>query len=527
MDYAGDWTPSKGPNGIAPFAELDQLGEDCLFPPEKDEWSKPEIRQLIAGSPDCVNLVWQSVLAVWRLKTLEGRLEEEKELRGPWADHLSAWLSRHRDVCRAFHIEPLRLVTDFAEAAHKVGHIEAEMVPDFGNSTGTAAGTTAGTTSHRAPTPAPSARISTEPAPMATEPAEDVEMVGEEIAPAPARVDKGKGRVRERFEVVVPPRAKPTPKTRAQAVEPSVGTKRSRKSRRNQRVESDESEKEEPALLDLSGETVVEGDPLDVERIPLARGATCGLCSRKKKSQRRCAPLWYPGQDQKVKCAPCGVGRKACSFGLKSFGIGKWPNIEPSEAGKALRRKDAEKHRSKSAMATELGTVEVGRMRLRDVAPSMSTRSRSGAAGASFQAPVQVSGGVRPPDVATVFFADLAPLGDAAGGSGQSRFDLQLRRTELRSILRRERADANEIVARVEDRRLVGKEILAALNEAIIADGGEGVYEDSDLEYVTDVPPGDSDFELSDAGEGSGAGDSAGGEGGEEEGGGDEGVVSE
>ncbi|KAF9789919.1 hypothetical protein BJ322DRAFT_1018485 [Thelephora terrestris] len=285
MDYAGDWTPSKGPNGIAPFAELDQLGEDCLFPPEKDEWSKPEIRQLIAGSPDCVNLVWQSVLAVWRLKTLEGRLEEEKELRGPWADHLSAW---------AFHIEPLRLVTDFAEAAHKVGHIEAEMVPDFGNSTGTAAGTTAGTTtgttSHRAPTPAPSARISTEPAPMATEPAEDVEMVGEEIAPAPARVDKGKGRVRERFEVVVPPRAKPTPKTRAQAVEPSVGTKRvlssspskeegpstskkSRKSRRNQRVESDESEKEEPALLDLSGETVVEGDPLDVERIPLARGA--------------------------------------------------------------------------------------------------------------------------------------------------------------------------------------------------------------------------------------------------------------
>jgi hypothetical protein len=92
MDYAGDWTPTKGPNGIAPFAELDQLGEDCLFPPEKDEWSKPEIRQLIAGSPDCVNLVWQSVLAVWRLKTLEGRLEEEKELRGPWADHLSAWL---------------------------------------------------------------------------------------------------------------------------------------------------------------------------------------------------------------------------------------------------------------------------------------------------------------------------------------------------------------------------------------------------------------------------------------------------
>jgi hypothetical protein len=212
---------------------------------------------------------------------------------------------------------------------------------------------------------------------------------------------------------------------------------------------------------------------------------------------------------------------------VKDFGIAKWPNVEPSEAGIAKRKKDALNHRSKSAVTSEVGTVAVPRLMLRDVAPSVSTRTRSGAAGTSSLAPVPVSGGVMPPDIATVFFADLAPLGNAAGRSGQSRFDLQLRRTELRSILRRERADANEVVARVEDCRLVGKQILAALNEAIIADGGEGVYEDSDLEYVTDVPPEGSDLALSDAGDDSGARGSAGGEDGEEGGKDDEGVVDE
>jgi hypothetical protein len=92
MDYSHDWTPSKGPNGIAPFAELDLLEENEVFPEEKSEWNKARIRPLIAGSPDCVKIVSKSVLMIWRLKTMELRLEEEKELRGPWADHLSAWL---------------------------------------------------------------------------------------------------------------------------------------------------------------------------------------------------------------------------------------------------------------------------------------------------------------------------------------------------------------------------------------------------------------------------------------------------
>ncbi|KAF9778347.1 hypothetical protein BJ322DRAFT_1025069 [Thelephora terrestris] len=129
MDLSLDWTPTKGPNGLAPFEAFRLVENDDETPSRGSGWLKTDVRELVAHSPASEDLIWKSVLAIWRLKSMEGRLkEEEKELAEPWAEHMSAWLTRHEDLCHAFHLEPLQIITECAKDCVAAGHIPNRMV---------------------------------------------------------------------------------------------------------------------------------------------------------------------------------------------------------------------------------------------------------------------------------------------------------------------------------------------------------------------------------------------------------------
>jgi hypothetical protein len=92
MDFSIEWTPDQGTNGIATFDEYQEVVKDDETPNFGTGWSKKEMRSLIVNSPGCENVMWKSVLAIWRLRGMEGRLKGEGSLAKPWAEHLGAWL---------------------------------------------------------------------------------------------------------------------------------------------------------------------------------------------------------------------------------------------------------------------------------------------------------------------------------------------------------------------------------------------------------------------------------------------------
>jgi hypothetical protein len=93
MDLSLHWTPTKGPNGLTPFDAFELVENDEERPSRGSGWTKTDVRELVAYSPASEDLIWKSVLAIWRLKRMEGGLKkEEKELGEPWAEHMTAWL---------------------------------------------------------------------------------------------------------------------------------------------------------------------------------------------------------------------------------------------------------------------------------------------------------------------------------------------------------------------------------------------------------------------------------------------------
>ncbi|KAF9789603.1 hypothetical protein BJ322DRAFT_1105463 [Thelephora terrestris] len=151
-DLSTTWTPDQGPNAIAPFKEYKIVENDDETPNPGTGWSKKEMRALITNSPACEEVMWKCVLAIWRLRSMEERLEREESLAGPWAEHMVAWLSRHRDLCRAFHVNPFEIILNYARQAVKNEHIAPHMVPEFANYESTPAPPARGSASH---TPVP------------------------------------------------------------------------------------------------------------------------------------------------------------------------------------------------------------------------------------------------------------------------------------------------------------------------------------------------------------------------------------
>jgi hypothetical protein len=105
MSSSSKWAPPAATDDTLILEAMQQIALTAGVPTvERDlEWTRQEIRALVTaqGSPQAFDPIWSTVLPMWRLKALEGRLERESKLRGPWQIHALAWMvsvSRRLDV---------------------------------------------------------------------------------------------------------------------------------------------------------------------------------------------------------------------------------------------------------------------------------------------------------------------------------------------------------------------------------------------------------------------------------------------
>lgn len=262
----------------------------------------------LVNVPDGFEVIWASVLAVWRLKTLEEKLEGDSPIQILWSQYLAEWLvshsrdrgrmggadrqtqRRHNNLCRHFQISPLKVVTDFADASAAVGNLPRAMIPFR--------------TGEKTPAPPENTQASKKSTPRVSEVDKDVEMSEFEEKSATRGNRSGKTRAKLVPEVVISQRATPTAKGSQRApstktigkgsvAAQKAGTKRdlpespnkeegsSKRSRKSAKVDSDfeddESDDAEGVVavparkVDLGEETFLEDTPLDVARFPLAR----------------------------------------------------------------------------------------------------------------------------------------------------------------------------------------------------------------------------------------------------------------
>ena len=73
MDLSITWNPR-----LVPFRELQKLANEAKKPgpASSPSWSKAVVRNALGGRSDGLEVLWMSVLNIWRLRELEGDLEE-------------------------------------------------------------------------------------------------------------------------------------------------------------------------------------------------------------------------------------------------------------------------------------------------------------------------------------------------------------------------------------------------------------------------------------------------------------------
>jgi hypothetical protein len=101
MDLSATWVPSPGGKPLEPLEEFRRLFDEARKPESASGsgWSRSEVKEALGGRSDCLELIWISVLSVWRLHQLEGNLEDATaEFTARWQDHLAAWLVRVSSV---------------------------------------------------------------------------------------------------------------------------------------------------------------------------------------------------------------------------------------------------------------------------------------------------------------------------------------------------------------------------------------------------------------------------------------------
>jgi hypothetical protein len=95
------WVPSLNGQALpACFPLVDFQVEDAI-PSSLEErdrpWAFSTLKEELELTPAHVEVMWESILAIWRLKLSEGR-----EVIVPlWQDHVLAWMVRHCFCYRA------------------------------------------------------------------------------------------------------------------------------------------------------------------------------------------------------------------------------------------------------------------------------------------------------------------------------------------------------------------------------------------------------------------------------------------
>jgi hypothetical protein len=79
-----------------------------------------------------------------------------------------------------------------------------------------------------------------------------------------------------------------------------------------------------------------------------------------------------------------------------------------------------------------------------------------------------------------IYYADIVAFDRAAASPSNSLMALEVYRSEMRSIMLREQNDARAILARMNDRRLIWRGVLARLNASILSQGGQSLADSSD-----------------------------------------------
>lgn len=91
MDLSPSWSPSID---LDEFPDLIAIEENALVPgPSNDPaWTRSAIKRILVNVPEGFEAIWASVLAVWRLKTLEEKLEGDSPIQILWSQYLAEWL---------------------------------------------------------------------------------------------------------------------------------------------------------------------------------------------------------------------------------------------------------------------------------------------------------------------------------------------------------------------------------------------------------------------------------------------------
>ncbi|KAF9778348.1 hypothetical protein BJ322DRAFT_1114157 [Thelephora terrestris] len=486
---------------------------------------------------------------------------------------MSAWLTRHRDLCRLFNFMPFDFITELAHAFVKQKLLQAHMVPDFGEVEDTGALHLNAKSSKTLPTQVPdgrdnvqtvdegadpaakssdegnaclenppqlsdmdnmltpaaksmSSRLST---PQTTEYDKDVEMAEGDATMLAESSHKGKEKAILIPGVVQTPRPEPPQnrtipaKTSKKAKRglssspskpdgPSTSTKRLRTATTtvshmgiNPTVGIERERGLFAAGIKLGGLTMAEGDAVDAQIVPQVVGAKCERCSERRKLRERCIPT-------------CN---KKCTFEGEDFGVGVWPQVtllqvEKEKGKKGAQSKRKERGTTDSAIGRRGNVCQTRTRRatnmlhpLQNTGSLLSTRSHTKATGGlhepldSTAVPAAATSQAAGADPAgsssvTIFYADLLPFAAAAADEDHSIFELQLLRNEVRAVLLREWNAVSEAVETSTDRRLIGADILAVLNEAIVDEGGSALYEPWELVCKADNLSGESYDEDSD-----------------------------
>jgi hypothetical protein len=100
------WNPSLNGEALPPCRWHDEVVTAGYVP--EGPWSRKTVMPLLAATPDPVE-IWNSVLALWRLRRCEERGAEDQV----WMSHLKAWLVR-RGSCLSSLISLTLLLARFA-----------------------------------------------------------------------------------------------------------------------------------------------------------------------------------------------------------------------------------------------------------------------------------------------------------------------------------------------------------------------------------------------------------------------------
>ncbi|KAF9778501.1 hypothetical protein BJ322DRAFT_1114329 [Thelephora terrestris] len=483
MSSSSKWTPPTAASDPIILAAMIQSAKAVKIPDDEKhpDWARPTIKALVSaqGRPEAFEPVWATVLSFWRLKGLEERLEEDKELRDPWAMHALAWLARHRDVCHSFGLPPLQLIVDWADAAESIGWLTPGLTP-FGKDAEEApapaisrqstlrpvgnAGEAATPAMSRQPSiqaignagddfpPVTSREPSLQPTPQTSERDEDFEMEYTPRRSVGSSQSTRGGKSTLIPYVAIPPHPTATQR-RLPAVESSVGSKRDLPNSPNKEESTSKCSRTTgtmgkgkgvqrthvPAFpeVDLSKETYEEEAQLNTVRFPGARNLMCDRCARSPLQEVKdaCRPTWcVPIKEDRPTfiCASCRKDRKGCSFKWLTLGITHWPTVTRTAKGDARRRKDAAERRGKEVATDELagddGSVpkpkrapcpcvrKTAASAALDPSPSVSTRSKTRAATLGSSTAVP-----------TVAMAGLSVGGPSSLSSGLHSWEVDLR----------------------------------------------------------------------------------------------------